>query len=102
MCAQCVAQATPMIAVGLGLLRRRALVGWLRARLPGRQQGGPARTRAPLPRRWRRTDAAARPHAGTRSGRRRADVPLVGAGVIGVTVSWGAARDVADRITGGR
>jgi len=33
MCSQCVAQATPMVAVALGVLRRRALVAWVRTRI---------------------------------------------------------------------
>jgi hypothetical protein len=33
MCSQCVAQATPMIAVALGVLRRRTLLAWVRGRL---------------------------------------------------------------------
>ena len=49
MCAQCVAQATPMVAVGLGLLRGRALVAWLRAHLPRRARRPTDRLRAPSP-----------------------------------------------------
>lgn len=36
MCAQCVAQATPMVAVGVTMLRRRTLMAWVRARLSRR------------------------------------------------------------------
>jgi hypothetical protein len=30
MCAECVAQSTPIVAVGFGLLRRQALGAWVR------------------------------------------------------------------------
>jgi hypothetical protein len=41
MCMSCVASATPMITVGLTVMRRRTLLAWARARL--RPDGGSTR-----------------------------------------------------------
>jgi hypothetical protein len=35
MCMQCVAQSTPMIAVGLTVLRRRSIAAWIRSTFRG-------------------------------------------------------------------
>jgi hypothetical protein len=34
---QCVAQSTPMVAVGMTMLRRRTLLAWLRSMVPFRR-----------------------------------------------------------------
>jgi hypothetical protein len=44
MCMNCVAQSTPMITVGFGLLRRQALKAWIAARL---ERVRPSRDRGP-------------------------------------------------------